>query len=94
MKLEKSNLFPYFQTIVISENVGINKPDPAIFDYAVSQSKTKASASIMIGDNLDADVRGAQNYGMDAIFFNSIGAEKPNDVPHMIKDLKELQKVF
>ena len=93
-KLEKSNLFPYFQTIVISENIGINKPDPAIFDYAVSQSKTKASASIMIGDNLDADVRGAQNYGMDAIFFNAIGAEKPIDIPHMIEDLKELQKVF
>lgn len=48
----------------------------------------------MIGDNLDADVRGAQNAGMEAIFFNPLEQEKPADVPHMIKDLKDLQDWF
>lgn len=48
----------------------------------------------MIGDNLDADIRGAQNAGMDAIFFNATGVEQPEDVRHMIRDLEELQRVF
>ncbi|WP_306429167.1 HAD hydrolase-like protein [Sphingobacterium sp. E70] len=48
----------------------------------------------MIGDNLDADVRGAMNVGMDAIFFNPNSTEQPEDVPHMIVDLKELQFIL
>jgi len=48
----------------------------------------------MIGDNLDADVRGAQNAGLEAIFFNPLELEKPEDVNYMIKDLKELQQLF
>lgn len=93
-KLIHSNLGPYFKTIVISENVGVNKPHPQIFAYALKNGNAAANNSIMIGDNLDADVRGAQNYGMDAIFFNAIGAEQPGDVKHMIQDLKELQTIF
>lgn len=93
-KLIHSNLAPYFKTIVISENVGVNKPDPRIFAYALENANASLNNSIMIGDNLDADVRGAQNYGMDAIFFNAIAADKPEDVQHMIEDLKDLQAIF
>jgi len=50
--------------------------------------------SLMIGDNLDADIRGAVNAGMDAIFFNPGNIEKPEDVTHMIVDLKELQSIL
>lgn len=94
MKLQYSNLATYFQTIVISENVGVNKPDPAIFHYALTNGAATIEESVMIGDNLDADIRGAQNVGIDAIFFNVVGKEQPSDVPHMIKDLQELQTFF
>lgn len=93
-KLAHSNLSPYFKTIVISENIGVNKPHPQIFEYAVKNGEAKTEQSVMIGDNLDADVRGAQNFGMEAIFFNAVNAEKPTDVKHMIHDLKELQGYF
>ncbi|MCA5005926.1 YjjG family noncanonical pyrimidine nucleotidase [Sphingobacterium bovistauri] len=93
-KLYHSDLEKYFKTIVISEVFGVNKPDPRIFDYAITNGQTQKDKSIMIGDNLDADVRGALNAGLDAIFFNVISAEKPNDVPHMIVDLKDLQELF
>lgn len=93
-KLIHSKLKPYFKTIVISENVGVNKPHPQIFEYALKNGAAQREQSIMIGDNLDADIRGAQNYGMDAIFFNAIGAKQPSDVKHMIQDLKELQSCF
>lgn len=94
LKLKHSALRDYFKTIVISEVFGVNKPDPRIFDYAVDNGEAEKSSSVMIGDNLDADVRGAQNAGLEAIYFNSTGAEKPVDINHMIIDLKELQYIF
>lgn len=93
-KLKHSNLLPYFQTVVISEDVGVNKPNPQIFEHAISQGEASIELSVMIGDNLDADVRGAQNFGMDAIFFNPSQVEKPDDIKFMIIDLKELQYVL
>lgn len=93
-KLTHCNLYPYFQTVVISEMVGYNKPNPLIFEYAINQGNCTKENAIMIGDNLDADVRGAQNFGMDAIYFNAIGVQKPQDIPHMIVDLKDLQQYF
>jgi len=93
-KLEHSKLTPYFQTIVISEIFGINKPDPRIFDHALNNGRANREEAVMIGDNLDADVRGAQNAGLEAIFFNPLEVEKPQDVHYMIKDLKELQQLF
>lgn len=94
LKLKHSQLQDYFKTIVISEVFGVNKPDPRIFDYAITKGKAEKTASIMIGDNIDADIRGAMNAGLEAIYFNSIGAEKPTDVDYMIRDLKELQHIF
>lgn len=93
-KLKHSKLSPYFKTIVISEIFGVNKPDPRIFEHAIDNGSAQKEYSIMIGDNIDADIRGAQNAGMDAIYFNPIGAKKPNDINHMIIDLKELQQLF
>lgn len=93
-KLKHSNLNPYFKTVVISDVFGINKPDPRIFEYALKNGNAQKEGSIMIGDNIDADVRGAQNVGLDAIFFNAIGAPKPEDINHMIVDLKQLQELF
>ena len=93
-KLTHSKLYPYFQTIVISEIIGINKPDPRIFQHALQNGKAQKEEAVMIGDNLDADVRGAMNAGIEAIFFNPLQQEKPADVNHMIRDLGELQEIF
>jgi len=93
-KLEHSKLAPYFNTIVISEIVGINKPDPRIFEHSLRNGQAQREQAVMIGDNIDADVRGAQNAGIEAIFFNPLEVEKPGDVNYMIKDLKELQELF
>jgi len=93
-KLAHSNLGSYFLAINISEIIGVNKPDPRIFEHALLHGEAKKEESVMIGDNLDADIRGAMNAGLEAIFFNPIAADKPQDIPHMIVDLKELQTIF
>lgn len=94
VKIEKSKLKDYFKTIVISELVGVNKPHPQIFEHAVHNAETHSNYSVMVGDNIDADVRGAQNFGMSAIFFNPNHVEKPLDVNHQISCLKELTTIL
>ncbi|HIY76942.1 MAG TPA: YjjG family noncanonical pyrimidine nucleotidase [Candidatus Sphingobacterium stercorigallinarum] len=94
MKLQRSKLAPYFKTVVISEVVGINKPDHRIFNYALTHSGAEKEQAIMIGDNLDADIRGAMRAGIDAILFNPKRVAPPTDVKLMITDLKELQELF
>ncbi|VAV85927.1 Pyrimidine 5'-nucleotidase YjjG, partial [hydrothermal vent metagenome] len=69
-KLNNSNINRFFSTITNSEMVGVKKPNPKIFNYALSVAKAKIENSIMIGDNLEADVQGALNIGLDAICFN------------------------
>lgn len=90
IKISGSGLAKYFTHIVISELVGVNKPDPAIFEHAVNLAGTTREQSVMIGDSLEADILGALNYGMDAIYFNPFNAPKPDEVKVQISDLKEL----
>ncbi|WP_199119096.1 YjjG family noncanonical pyrimidine nucleotidase [Pedobacter sp. ASV28] len=93
-KMQVSNLNPYFKNVVISEEVGVNKPDKAIFEHALSVAKANKPESVMIGDSLEADIYGAQNFGMKAIFFNPLKVQKPNDVEFQINHLEELLKHF
>lgn len=69
-KLKNSNIDHYFTTITNSEMAGVKKPHPNIFEYALSSAKANKKESLMIGDSLEADIEGALNFGMDAIFFN------------------------
>lgn len=93
-KITTCDLRKYFNTIVISERVGFHKPHPQIFHHAVGNASTTISNSVMIGDSIDADVRGAQNVGMDAIYFNPNNAEVPTDVKQSISMLNELKQLF
>ncbi|RZL16199.1 MAG: noncanonical pyrimidine nucleotidase, YjjG family [Pedobacter sp.] len=93
-KMRLSALNPYFRNVIISEDVGVNKPDRAIFEYAINISDTCVEDSIMIGDSLEADIYGAQNFGMDAIYFNPLQVAKPTDVKQQIHNLKELMNIF
>jgi putative hydrolase of the HAD superfamily len=89
-KVKNTLLTPYFKNVIISEVVGINKPDKAIFQYAVDKANTTASQSLMIGDSIEADIRGALNFGMDAIYFNPNFTALPSDVNWHINHLEEL----
>jgi putative hydrolase of the HAD superfamily len=89
-KVKNTLLTPYFKNVIISEVVGINKPDKAIFQYAVDKANATASQSLMIGDSIEADIRGALNFGMDAIYFNPNFTALPSDVNWHINHLEEL----
>ncbi|MTG97328.1 MULTISPECIES: YjjG family noncanonical pyrimidine nucleotidase [Myroides] len=69
-KLINSGIYDYFQTITNSENAGVKKPDPKIFQYALSQAQVHVGKTVMVGDNLLADIEGARSVGMDAIYYH------------------------
>ncbi|CAM4103859.1 putative hydrolase of the HAD superfamily [Pedobacter westerhofensis] len=94
IKMDRCNLNPYFDQVIISEDAGVNKPDKAIFEYALQKAGARKEESIMIGDSIEADIRGAQNFGMKAIFFNPLNKVKPADVEWQILHLEELMLHF
>jgi putative hydrolase of the HAD superfamily len=69
-KLNQANIDHYFQTVTNSEMVGVKKPNPKIFNHALTMAKATPENSIMIGDNYEADIMGALNLGFEAICFN------------------------
>jgi putative hydrolase of the HAD superfamily len=93
-KMSLSGLNPYFKNVIISEDVGVNKPDKAVFEYALNKAGATKEESIMVGDSIEADVRGAQDFGIRAIFFNPLNREKPEDVLWQITHLEELMLHF
>lgn len=70
LKLKNTKLDHYFKTITNSEKAGVKKPHPAIFNHALKMADVRAENSLMVGDNLQADVKGALNVGMQVIWFN------------------------
>lgn len=89
-KLKNSKIEHYFETITNSDMAGVKKPNPKIFEFALDLAKTNKSKSLMIGDSFEADVEGAINIGLEAIFFNEFNVEVLNDLPHVnhLLDLK------
>jgi YjjG family noncanonical pyrimidine nucleotidase len=70
LKLKSSGINRYFEQVITSETIGAKKPDPEIFRYALHASGALLSESIMIGDGLETDIKGAVGMAMDCIFFN------------------------
>jgi len=66
-KMVNSKLHHYFDQIITSESVGVKKPNPKVFNFALESAKATKENSIMIGDSLEADIQGALNIGLDAI---------------------------
>ncbi len=87
-KMASSGIDHYFEHVVTNERANAKKPDPQIFEYALNAAKAQKSESIMIGDNWEADVMGAQRFGIDAVFYNPEGRlfdQKPTyDIRHLL----------
>ncbi|AFL81367.1 HAD hydrolase, subfamily IA [Aequorivita sublithincola DSM 14238] len=70
LKLNNSGIKKYFSTITTSEEVGLKKPHPSVFQTAMKKASATPQKSIMIGDSFEADIVGAKNAGMHTLFFN------------------------
>lgn len=90
-KMEASNIKKYFDVIVTSESVGVKKPNAKVFEFALEKANAISAESIMIGDNIEADVMGAFNVGILPIHFKN-GAETSANGFASIESLLELKQ--
>ena len=92
-KLSGSGMEPYFETLTVSEEVGVKKPNPEIFRYALKKAGATAEESLMIGDEMAVDIDGARAAGMDQLFFNpskdKTEGERTFEVYNLL-DIKEI----
>lgn len=71
IKMNCAGLDPFFDAIICSEDIGHNKPDKRIFHHAFLKSGASKEVSLMVGDDYKADIMGALNAGMKAIWYDS-----------------------
>ncbi|TBW27420.1 YjjG family noncanonical pyrimidine nucleotidase [Gramella sp. KN1008] len=88
-KMVNSGIFDFFQTVTTSEEAGVKKPHPQIFEKALQKCEALPQKSVMIGDNLEADIVGASQFGLHAIYLDITDQVSQNQFPQ-IKKLKEL----
>jgi putative hydrolase of the HAD superfamily len=93
-KLKKAGIKKYFTEIITSEGSNHTKPQKEIFYYAINKAGASLKESIMIGDNLEADIQGAINAGMDSVFVNHIDAVAHLHPTFTVSHLKELELIL
>jgi putative hydrolase of the HAD superfamily len=93
-KLKYSNLTNYFKEIITSEKAGSLKPNKEIFEFALQVTNADIKHSIMIGDNIEADIKGAMNAGLDTVYVNHLKLKTDVKPTYIIYHLKELEDIF
>ena len=93
-KLTLSGMKPYFETLTVSEEVGVKKPNPEIFHYALRKANATTEESIVIGDEMAVDIDGARAAGIDQIFFNPSGKEVEGERTFEVKYLREIIEIL
>ncbi len=77
-----SGIAQYIEAIIVSEEAGCGKPDPAIFDYGCKRlGFYDKAAMLMVGDSLASDIQGAVNFSIDSCWLNASGKPAPQDGP-------------
>ncbi len=94
IKLKCSGIDHYFDALITSEKAGSKKPYPDIYKYSLKATGADLQSSIMIGDNLNTDIKGARNYGMDQIYFNPHKTAHQIEITYEINHLKELLDIL
>lgn len=94
IKLDYSNLKPFFEHIIISEEHGFNKPDIKIFDLAQQLTNAQSHECIMIGDNYDTDILGALNANWKAVYLSNSQMVNANDNYFHINKLIRLKDML
>lgn len=93
-KIERFGIEPFFDHIQIEEEFGVGKPDERAFRNALAVLDAEPEDAWMIGDNLEADILGAQQVGVHAIWMDADGAGLPDGTSvrpdRIVRSLSEL----
>ena len=94
-RLKMAGMYEYLSKLFVSENIGYNKPSKEFFDACFLElADATVENTVMIGDSLSADIKGASDYGIPSIWFNKKGMEEPCEKKYFakIENLKDIVK--
>jgi putative hydrolase of the HAD superfamily len=94
LKIAACGFGPLLDAVVISEEVGVTKPDPRIFRIALEALGRPAAEAVMIGDAWQNDVDGARNAGIRPVWFNRFGAASPDPSVAVVRSLTPTSQVM
>ena len=87
----------YFEHVIIAEEVGVAKPDTAIFSHALEKMGMPCKSKVlMVGDNQHSDILGGLNFGIETCWLNSNGMEQDHSIsPHYtVSSLHQLKDIL
>lgn len=94
-KMNSGGIDGYFKKVILSDDIGVMKPWPQIFHFALSATQSELRDSLMIGDSWEADITGAHGVGMHQAYYDTTGRTNyPFRPTYLVKDLKELMEIL
>lgn len=95
-RLKRMELIDLFDSITVSDEIGVAKPEAAYFDHAFQQNfpLPDKSRTLVIGDSLTSDIQGGNRYGVDTCWIanelHNDGSYKPTYTIHSILDIEQI----
>ncbi len=94
-RLERSGLYHYFDLVVISDEIGHAKPQPAYFEYTLQKlNHPPAERVLVVGDNVESDVLGGQLAGLHTCWYNKHGKQRPEGVAAPTYEIKRIRQLL
>ena len=94
-KMHAAGIDKYFDELILSEDLGVNKPNRELYDYALQKTGSTLEESLMIGDMFETDIAGAANIGMKQIYYNPKGKQGHPFVPtYEVRHLLEIKEIL
>jgi 2-haloacid dehalogenase len=96
-RLRRSPLKDYFDVFVVSEKIGIAKPDPDFFSYVFREARhSDKRTAIIVGDSLSSDIKGGLNFGIDTCWFNPEKIRNEGDISptYEIEKLNQIKDIL
>ncbi len=97
IKIRLLGISQYIAQMIVSEEIGVLKPNPKLFEYAVKKANARIDKSVFIGDDFKNDIIGARNVGLAQVFYNRKHLPKeslPFPPDYVIDSLPELLQIF
>jgi YjjG family noncanonical pyrimidine nucleotidase len=94
VKMASADIAHFFEHVVTTTAADAKKPDPRIFEYALTVSGATVSESLMLGDNYEADILGAKAVGLDTVFYNPKGEVVADPASFDIRHWHELKEIL
>lgn len=94
-KMQTAGIDGYFDALILSEDIGVNKPNRELYEHALQSTGSRLEESIMIGDMFETDIVGAANIGMQQIYFNPKGKKGHPFAPtYEVRELLQIKEIL